>query len=540
MSLLVGAVTYAVTAIAIHVVLTSIKAPRLPASIPWAGGGKHWLSRWYAHLSELFRGKELLAEGYFKASQARGYVNRHLADHPQYSKQGQAYAAPNFNFVPDVILPPKYMRWLNDQPEDVLSAREGQLYFLSKYTFSHDRLHQDTLDATITRTAQILRLQTLQGQVWDELTTALRDEWGDDNGQWREVNLYETMWTMVARTANRAFVGKPLCRNKDFLNAVKAYVNSFATQGVLIRFLCPDLLKPLLGRVLALPVHWRFDRLLKNHLTPLAERLAAGEKMPGEDDETFAKWLSETAQSHQNPAEREPVAVAGAMASAEFAPLHTSTFAIVNALLDILSSKSARGSMAAIREEAKENLRGDDPSAWSKAAHLRLELADSAIRESQRLSRTSGKALLRRVVAKNGVDLPDGTHIPKGVYVGFSMEGAHQDSDYYDQPDEFLPFRHCTAAAGQFGQREFTAFSDSAGTGISKKFVSTGPEYLSFGHGKHGCPGRFFVAQFLTVLLGMIARDYDVQPLKAKPEGHRVSDHYKPADNVMLKIRRVY
>ena len=443
--------------------------------------------------------------------------------------------------MPDVILPLEHTTWLNEQPENVLSAREGQLYFLSKYTFSHPRLHRDTLEANLARTAMILCLQTLQTQVWDELVVALDDAWGHDT-EWRSVNVYHTMWTVVARTANRAVVGAPLCRDEGFLAAVKAYVEYFATQGVLIRFLCPDLLKPVLGRLLAQPVHWRYRNLLSGYLTPLAERLASGGIM-GED--TFSAWLSEAAQKEIDPADGTPDAVAGQIASAEFAPLHTSTFAVVNTLLDLLTSPGAQHHLDALRDEADSVLINGDSASWQKSTHLQLDLADSAIKESQRVTRTSGKALLRRVVA-HGVILSDGTSLPKGVYVGLSMEGAHQDPDFYEHPERFEPFRFAKATPSSDTDSgvEFDSDPDKAPAGRDsvasrpRKLVTTGPDYLSFGHGKHGCPGRFFVAQFLTIMLALISQKYDIQPLSKKPKGHHISDHYKPPEDAMIMIRR--
>ncbi|OQO12016.1 hypothetical protein B0A48_02655 [Cryoendolithus antarcticus] len=449
----------------------------------------------------------MLAEGYFK-----------------YNKQGLPFAAPNFNnFIPNVIVPPEFAHWMDSQPEDKLSAREGQLYFLSKYTFSHPRLHQDTLDANTARTAMIVRLQTLFAQVNDEIVTALNDVWGNDEEEWKEVNLYETMWVVVARAANRAFLGRPLCRDARFLDTLRTYVNSFATQGILIRFLVPEILQPVLGRMLAWPVHLRYRRLVDGYLLPYARHMIREMKSGKllQDEDSFAHWLAAADNSKHPDDETMADALAGQLASAEFAPLHTSTFAITNTLLDILSSPQHGGILAALRNEAEAALQGA-PDTWTRADILRLELADSVIRESQRLNRTTGKAMLRRVVAKEGLALPDGTHIPNGIYIGLSAEGIHMDPDLYEAPEEFRPFRF----AGMDGREK------------ARKLVSIGIEYLPFGYGRHGCPGRFFVASMLTVMLAVIARGYEIEGLEERPKGHSISDHSAPPRDVMVRVRR--
>jgi cytochrome P450 len=51
--------------------------------------------------------------------------------------------------------------------------------------------------------------------------------------------------------------------------------------------------------------------------------------------------------------------------------------------------------------------------------------------------------------------------------------------------------------------------------------VSTSPDHLVFGHGRHACPGRFFAAMELKAMLAHILINYD---LKAEVEGVRPSD----------------
>ncbi|OQO04841.1 hypothetical protein B0A48_07858 [Cryoendolithus antarcticus] len=419
----------------------------------------------------------------------------------QYNEQGLPFAVPNFNnFIPNVIVPPEFAQWMDGQPEDRLSAREGQLYFLSKHTFSHPRLHRDTLDANTARTAMIVRLQTLYAQVNDETVTALNDVWGNAEEEWTAVNL-----------------------DAGFLDALRTYVNSFATQGILIRFLVPEISHPVFGRMSAWPVHLRFSRLVDGYLLPYARQLIRQTKSekPSRDENSLAHWLAVADRGKHPDDEMMADSLAGQLASAEFAPLHTSTFAIANTLLDILSSRNHAEILAALRNEAEQALRGP-PEIWTRANILRLELADSAIRESQRLNQTTRKAVLRRVVAKEDLTLPDGTHIPKGIYIGLSAEGIHMDSDLYEAPEESRPFH----------------FAGIDGREKARKLVSIGTDYLPFGYGRHGCPGRFFVARMLTVMLAVIARDYEIAGLGERPKGYGISDHSAPPRDVVIRVRR--
>ncbi|TKA63864.1 hypothetical protein B0A55_10707 [Friedmanniomyces simplex] len=95
MDTLTPSLPYLVGAVLLYLLVTSKKRVRLPECTPWAGVKPGPFSRQRAHLGELFRGKEILAEGFRK-----------------YGKVGKAFAAPNFNFNPDVIVPPEYAQWI--------------------------------------------------------------------------------------------------------------------------------------------------------------------------------------------------------------------------------------------------------------------------------------------------------------------------------------------------------------------------------------------------------------------------------------------
>lgn len=71
----------------------------------------------------------------------------------------------------------------------------------------------------------------------------------------------------------------------------------------------------------------------------------------------------------------------------------------------------------------------------------KLVLADSAIRESIRRSSVQTRGLLREVVSSGGVTLPNGTHVPKGTWLGVPVQPVHMDGDLYDKPYEYNPFR---------------------------------------------------------------------------------------------------
>ena len=117
---------------------------------------------------------------------------------------------------------------------------------------------------------------------------------------------------------------------------------------------------------------------------------------------------------------------------------------------------------------------------WTKVALARMNNVDSFLKESERVFgsffRVVRMALMIwpvRLVRKTmNTMFTDGTFIPKGTLVCIGIDGAHFDDRLYENARVFEPFRSVdTDKAG--------------GEGDKHLFVSTGIDYLAFGHDKH-------------------------------------------------------
>ena len=73
----------------------------------------------------------------------------------------------------------------------------------------------------------------------------------------------------------------------------------------------------------------------------------------------------------------------------------------------------------------------------------------------------------------------DGTFIPKGTAIAAAARCVHHDDAFYPNAHEFEPFR-------------FADLREEDGEGAEHQYVSTTPEYLPFGYGRHAwCVFRF-------------------------------------------------
>lgn len=70
------------------------------------------------------------------------------------------------------------------------------------------------------------------------------------------------------------------------------------------------------------------------------------------------------------------------------------------------------------------------------------------------------------------------------------------DDTHYSDPQRFDGYR-------------FLRMRDDPEKRSKSSFVSTSPEHLGFGHGSHACPGRFFAANEVKILLSHFLLKYE-------------------------------
>lgn len=87
--------------------------------------------------------------------------------------------------------------------------------------------------------------------------------------------------------------------------------------------------------------------------------------------------------------------------------------------------------------------------------------------------------------------------IPANTNVAISA-AATSGITSFDNADSFDGFRHARARAAP----------DAANR---HQLVTTGPTATSFGHGPHACPGRYFAANEIKVLIAELLIKYDLK-----------------------------
>lgn len=134
-----------------------------------------------------------------------------------------------------------------------------------------------------------------------------------------------------------------------------------------------------------------------------------------------------------------------------------------------------------LREEAAEAFQPEtdwtDPGALQKLVRI-----NSTIRESLRQSPLAVRGVLREVMPKDGLTLPDSKIFARGTWSGVPVQALQVDDRFYERPEEYDPFRFAKTV-GDTERLEATRISDI---------------FLSFSYGR---TGRLVILLFPVLIL---------------------------------------
>lgn len=99
-----------------------------------------------------------------------------------------------------------------------------------------------------------------------------------------------------------------------------------------------------------------------------------------------------------------------------------------------------------------------------------------------------------------GITLSNGQYIPPGVIIEVPSQAIYSDPTQYPDSETFDGFRH-------YKLRHGGTATDHA----RNQFVTTNESNLGFGYGRHACPGRFFAANEIKMILARLILNYDIK-----------------------------
>lgn len=347
----------------------------------------------------------------------------------------------------------------------------------------------------------------------DETTYAFNRELGSCE-EWTPVVLFSTTARIVALLSGRVFVGLPLSRNEEWVNTSVEFTSYVMKYRDASRKL-PLFLRTRIGPYL------QEARLLKE-LQQRASNLVGptlgterehndGEKTLGLENSSL-KWLI----SRMDPRHRDdPLRVAKLQMELSFAAIHTSSNTLTNAIFDLTAYPEyialLRDEIQAVMKEDGYDQSNDGSYKLRKPSIPRLAKLDSFLKESQRVNPLAISSHTR--ITTSNVKLSTGHVIPKNTQISIPSWVIHNES-------AALSFSGHTKPLSEFDGLRFYNLRNIPGNENRHLFVSTSADSLSFGHGNHACPGRFFASNEIKIILIEVLTHWDLRFLgDVKGEG---------------------
>ncbi|KAI5810727.1 cytochrome P450 [Pyronema omphalodes] len=388
------------------------------------------------------------------------------------------------------MVPPDMAMEMRNTPSDILSFRATtQDTLMPKYTGIQQ---SDTA-------VKCIRLDLTKNH--GRLIPAMANEikWSFDKNfgeckEWTKFRIHPILLQIVAVVSGVVFIGNPENRNPDWLDcAINYTVDVFSGVQKLRQKMLPKFLLPITARLSPELSRTKQHRMKARRLIgPLVEARLAGTVPPGDD---MMQWLIDSSPEE----ERKIDIFAQMLLQLSMASIHTTSMTVTKALYDLASRPEY---IKPLRDEIESVLK--EGGGFTQNGVRRLDLLDSFLKESQRLSPLGNMTMSRKVVGSKGFTFSNGVHIPYGAtIIGVTSGAASLDPEIFENPEEFDAYRFLRLREEDPNKHVFTSTST-----------------YHWGLGRHACPGRFFAAAEIKMILAEIIFRYDI----------RIKDNKRPAD----------
>ncbi|TQS35162.1 hypothetical protein Golomagni_04424 [Golovinomyces magnicellulatus] len=335
---------------------------------------------------------------------------------------------------------------------------------------------------------------------------------------WTTIQLYQTLAKIVAMVSGRLFVGRPLCRNEEWINASINYTFQVTNvKDALSKW--PRWKANILGsyckEVRSIE---KFKKQYAKLVQPIVDSHLAkeGNEKIYDDEGNEQGNILACILARMSPEEHKiPGFLVNQLLSLSFASIHTTTITVTNLIYDLASHREY---IPLLLDEIKEVMAEDGYETTDdgtlrlhKTSLPKLSKLDSFLKESQRVNPLSLVSHVRTTTSN--LMLSSGHLIPKGINFCIPSWEIHNEStalysDGHTKPlDEFDGLRY-------YNLRRLP------GNANRHFFVTTSPQSLAFGHGKHSCPGRFFANNEIKMIIIELLRNWEFRfPDDVKLEG---------------------
>ncbi|PGG99976.1 hypothetical protein AJ79_08338 [Helicocarpus griseus UAMH5409] len=359
--------------------------------------------------------------------------------------------------------------------------------------------------------------------ILDEARYALDTEL-PSSSEYTPVKIYNPLLRIVTMMSGRVFVGPSICRNEDWIEASISYtLDTFQGSARLKQWTLA--LRPILAYFFQ-----ETRRIEKHHATarrllvPIIKARAEAQNDPKYvRPNDMIQWIMDQGSIEKKPPSFKKQAEMQLLIG--LAGIHTTTLTCTQALFDLAARPEYIGPL---REEARQVM-AEAGGKLEKKDISRLIKLDSFIKESQRMSPPDMITFDR--VIEQPLTLSNGFTLPKGARLAVPAGPISLDDSVWKDAEKFDGFRFAKLR------------QSSANLSTSYQFVTTGPNAMHFGHGRHACPGRFFAANEIKIIMALMLLKYDIKlenEEKGRPANKTFGSMISPdvEAGIMLKVRQ--
>ncbi|MCJ1476406.1 hypothetical protein MMC13_005072 [Lambiella insularis] len=372
-----------------------------------------------------------------------------------------------------VFLPYTWIDWLRKHPDLDHQAAVAQDFFGDYPGFEAIGAFNDpnhfVIDLVKKRMSQITQvmLDTFESQA-DKI---LKDNVGDGT-TFHDISWGTLCFNMTASVASAVFSGPTLAHDAEWQTLITSHTRSLFDAARALRS-WPPYLRPIVHRFLP------DCRASRAQLAQARRKLASYELQDNDQNSVFA-WT----KHHQSP---DAAVIQLALAAGA---IHTSSQLLQQTVLDLALASTQQPKVIDDLRGEIESVFGESNGKLVPTSVAKLTFLDACIKETQRLKPQTLNNLER--VAIKDVKLPSGQVIPKGTQVALPSSPMWSEDQWGADADKWNPYRYMK---------------------IDEKMslVSSNDKHYAFGMGRFICPGRFFVAAEIKVVLVKILMKYDLR-----------------------------
>ncbi|KAK4032898.1 hypothetical protein C8A01DRAFT_40658 [Parachaetomium inaequale] len=398
-----------------------------------------------------------------------------------------------------IVVPPKFLGELRKLADDVVSFDDAVAQTMhSKYTKLPigETLIPHTVKSSLTPA-----LVRLNPSIADEVQESIRQELPPCN-DWTSININQKLLRIVALVSGRVFIGAELSRSEEYLDAAINYTVELMEARRALETVRPWL-RPFVAN--RLPEVKKLDQRIAQADRFLRPIVAARREMQdSEKPDDMLQWVMDGQEKFKQYTTEE---LARMQLGISFAAIHTTTLTTTNVFYNLAAYPQY---IPELRDEIRTVL-AEHNGVFTSSALQAMKKVDSFLKETMRLH-PAGAASFQRKVNKT-FSLSNGQVIPAGVVIEVPAAAISHDPEVFPDADKFDPWRFARL-------REQARAAGEAEAAAQNQFVSVNPNVLTFGFGRHACPGRFFAANEIKMIMANFVLAYEVR----LPEG--VSERY--------------